>query len=60
MGLARLLWNIHTVIQDYKFYLVGAASSREYRIGIEQPQFIAAGSRSHIAVDTHLKTIGSL
>ena len=34
------------LLQEYGFYMVGAASSREYRISIELSRFIAAGSRS--------------
>jgi len=33
--------------EEYGFYLVGAASSREYHICTVLPRFIAAESRSH-------------
>jgi len=36
-----------TLLQEYDFYLVGAASSREYFSSNVLPSFIAAESRSH-------------
>ena len=35
------------ILQEYDFYLVGAASSRDYLSSTMLPWFIAAGSRSH-------------
>jgi hypothetical protein len=39
-----LQWQL---LQEYGFYLVGVASSREFRSSTVLPSFIAAGSRSH-------------
>ena len=48
------------LLQEYGFYMVGAASSREYRISIELSRFIAAGSRSYKAIIPQLKAKASL
>ena len=48
------------LLQEYGFYMVGAASSREYRISIELSRFIAAGSRSHKAIIPQSRAKASL
>jgi hypothetical protein len=35
------------LLQEHDFYMVGAASSREYCSSTMLPSFIAAGSRSY-------------
>jgi hypothetical protein len=45
-----------TILPECGFYLVGAASSREYRMGAALSRFIAAGSRSHKDRRTQLIT----
>jgi hypothetical protein len=44
-----------TNIQEFVFYRVGAASSREYRISSVLLPFIAAGSRFHKGRKTVVK-----